>query len=128
MLAYQKTICRKSTSFRDSTETSNNPEKIQKIEQALQQGRHTIKILGQLPSLENELLVRRARNYTQTARRYESFWMYHGLMTENPKSDQIEFYTYACFSNALQIQKINTAMKSAEATNSPTLEVSTFRT
>ena len=112
MLAYHKKLHAKNQQALEvQKKLVKDPEKTQKIEQALQQGRHTIKILGQLPSLENELQVRRARNYTQTARRYESFWMYHGLMTENPKSDQIEFYTYACFSNAIQIQKINTAIE-----------------
>ena len=89
----------------------NNPKKINKIEQELLQGQSIIEKLSEMPSLENELLVRRARNYTQTARLYESFWMYHGLMTENPDSDQIEFYTYACFSNAIQIKKINSAIE-----------------
>lgn len=112
MLAYHKKLyAQNQQALEVQKKLVKDPEKTQKIEQALQQGRHTIKILGQLPSLENQLQVRRARNYTQTARRYESFWMYHGLMTENPKSDQIEFYTYACFSNAIQIQKINTAIE-----------------
>lgn len=112
MLEYHKNLyASKQQALEVQNKLSRNPQKIQILEEALQQSQQTIKLLGQLPSLENELLVRRARNYTQTARRYEAFWMYHGLMTENPQSEQIEFYTYACFSNAIQIQKVNTAIE-----------------
>ena len=59
MLTYHKKLYAKN---QQALEVQNklvkDPEKTQKIEQALQQGRHTIKILGQLPSLENELRVR----------------------------------------------------------------------
>ena len=67
--------------------------------------------LRELPTLRNELLVRRARNYTRTQRSYEAFWMFYDLMQENPDDAQAEFYTYASFSNALQLNKTETALK-----------------
>jgi TolA-binding protein len=74
----------------------------------------TLEQLRQLPTLRNELLVRRARNYTRTARRYEAFWMFYDLMNENPDDEQTEFFTYATFSNALQLKKTETALKVAK--------------
>lgn len=73
----------------------------------------TLTQLRKLPTLRNELLVRRARNYTKTARRYEAFWMFFDLMTENPEDEQIEFFTYATISNALQLKKTETILKVA---------------
>lgn len=67
--------------------------------------------LRELPTLRNELLVRRARNYTKTSRKYEAFWMFNDLMKENPDDDQAEFFHYATFSNALEIGKTQTAIE-----------------
>lgn len=67
--------------------------------------------LKKLPTLRNELLVRRARNYTKTARSFEAFWMFFDLMKENPEDDQSEFYTYASFSNAIKVGKKSTAIE-----------------
>ena len=73
-------------------------ENVKSLETSVQQ-------LRELPTLRNDLLVRRARNYTETTRNYEAFWMFRDLMTENPTDDQIEFFTYATFSSALQLNK-----------------------
>ena len=86
-------------------------ETIERLRQEIETLNKNLEHLRKLPTLRNELLVRRARNYTKTARRYEAFWMFHDLMVENPDDEQNEFYTYATFSNALQIHKTETAIE-----------------
>jgi len=85
-------------------------ESIERLRQEIETLQDNLAHLRDLPTLRNDLLVRRARNYTKTGRRYEAFWMFHDLMVENPDDDQNEFYTYATFSNALQIDKSETAI------------------
>ena len=86
---------------------------VSKLRQEIKTLDANLKQLRTLPTLRNELLVRRARNYTKTARRYEAFWMFFDLMVENPDDEQAEFYHYASFSNALQLSKKNTAIEVA---------------
>jgi TolA-binding protein len=78
---------------------------ISKLQQEIKTLEANIKQLKALPTLRNDLLVRRARNYTKTARRYEAFWMFFDLMKENPNDQQIQFFSYASFANALQLKK-----------------------
>jgi TolA-binding protein len=89
----------------------NADEQIERLQQEITTLEVNLEHLRKLPTLRNELLVRRARNYTKTARRYEAFWMFNDLMVENPDDDQAEFYHYATFSNALQINKTETAIE-----------------
>ena len=86
-------------------------DEVERLEQEIQTIERNLEQMRQLPTLRNELLVRRARNYTKTGRRYEAFWMFYDLMRENPDSDRHEFYTYAAFSNALQIEKDNVVLE-----------------
>ncbi|MDQ8195517.1 tetratricopeptide repeat protein [Coraliomargarita sp. SDUM461004] len=88
----------------------NSQEEVERLQQELKTLKGNLAHLRNLPTLRNELLVRRARNYTNTARRYEAFWMFNDLMVENPKDPESEFYHYATFSNALQIGKRETAI------------------
>ncbi len=90
-------------------------EVIESLQQELKTVRNTLTQLRPLPTLRNELLVRRARNYTKTERRYEAFWMFHDLMVENPNDEQSEFYTFATFSNALQLEKEETVLEVGRA-------------
>ena len=92
----------------------NADEAIERLKQEIKALEANLALLRTLPTLRNELLVRRARNYTKTARRYEAFWMFNDLMVENPNDDQAEFYHYATFSNALQIGKSETAIEVGE--------------
>jgi TolA-binding protein len=89
----------------------NAEEEVEKLQQEIKILEANLEHLRKLPTLRNELLVRRARNYTKTARRFEAFWMFYDLMVENPNDPQAEFYNYATFSNALQIHKTDTAIK-----------------
>ena len=89
---------------------NSSSEFIERLQQEINTLKANLEHLRKLPTLRNELLVRRARNYTKTARRYEAFWMFYDLMEENPDDDQAEFYHYATFSNALQIGKTETAI------------------
>ena len=71
--------------------------------------------LKNLPALKNELLVRRARNYTMTSRLYEAFWMFYDLLESNPNdSKQGEYFYYATFSNARKIGKFKTMLSIGE--------------
>ncbi|NBB78423.1 MAG: tetratricopeptide repeat protein [Verrucomicrobia bacterium] len=92
----------------------NTGEAIEQIDREIKRLEGNLEKLADLPTLRTELLVRRARNYTQTERRYEAFWMFYGLSQENPDDTQIEYYYYAAFSNALQIAKNDTAITLAE--------------
>lgn len=89
-------------------------ETIDRLRQEITTLKSNLERLRDLPTLRNELLVRRARNYTKTGRRYEAFWMFNDLMVENPQDDRSEFYHYATFSNALQIGKTETAVEVGE--------------
>lgn len=93
----------------------NADDAIAKIDREIARLEGNLEKLAELPTLRSELLVRRARNYTQTERRFEAFWMFYGLSQENPDDKQIEFYYYAAFSNALEISKNDTAISLAEA-------------
>lgn len=100
----------KQAQIKFNTSIGRSEETTERLKQEIQNLEATVAQLRTLPTLRNELLVRRARNYTKTARRYEAFWMFFDLMTENPKDAQTEFYTYATFSNALQLKKTETAI------------------
>lgn len=67
--------------------------------------KNLLSVLEEVPPLSTDLLVRKARNYVQTARNYEAFWLFYRLMRENPEDDKIEFLTYAAFSNANSLGK-----------------------
>ncbi|MEN8733537.1 MAG: tetratricopeptide repeat protein, partial [Lentimonas sp.] len=86
-------------------------EVLEKLEQQIATLKKNLESLRKLPTLRNELLVRRARNYTQTSRLFEAFWMYDDLRIENPDDERNEFYYYASFANARKIGKIPTVIK-----------------
>lgn len=103
-------VAKKQAKIKFNTDMGRSEEATERLTQEVKNLEATLTQLRKLPTLRNELLVRRARNYTQTARRYEAFWMFFDLMTENPKDPQTEFFTYATFSNALQLKKTDTAI------------------
>ena len=107
---HEKQISDKQARLNQQITFSRSEETISKLRQEIKTLEVNLEQLRTLPTLRNELLVRRARNYTKTGRRYEAFWMFYDLMTENPNDEQSEFYHYASFSNALQLSKINTAI------------------
>ncbi len=80
-------------------------DRIDELKQEIKNIGDRLKALRDLPSLRNDLLVRRARNFTKTKRPYESFWMFYDLYRENPEDPRSEFYHYATFSGALRIKK-----------------------
>ena len=106
----EATVAAKQAKIKFNQDMGRSEEATERLKQEVKGLEATLAQLRKLPTLRNELLVRRARNYTKTARRYEAFWMFFDLMTENPKDPQVEFYTYATFSNALQLKKTETAM------------------
>lgn len=92
---------------------SSNP-RIEELKGEIARIDANLEQMKELPSLEAELLVRKARNFVQTGRAYEAFWLFYRLMQENPKDDQIEFFTYATFANAQELQKTDTAIEVGE--------------
>lgn len=108
-------LAKKQSQIKLNQDLGRNEEGTERLKQEVKHLEATLTQLRKLPTLRNELLVRRARNYTKTARRYEAFWMFYDLMTENPKDPQVEFYTYATFSNALQLKKTETAITVGKA-------------
>ncbi len=104
-------VAAKQAKIKFNTDMGRGEDATERLTQEIKTLEATLTQLRKLPTLRNELLVRRARNYTKTARRYEAFWMFFDLMTENPKDPQTEFFTYATFSNALQLKKTDTAFR-----------------
>lgn len=108
-------VAKKQAKIQFNKDMGRSKEATERLTQEVKNLEATLTQLRKLPTLRNELLVRRARNYTKTARRYEAFWMFFDLMTENPKDPQTEFFTYATFSNALQLKKTDTAITVGKA-------------
>lgn len=111
----EASVAEKQAKIKFNTDMGRSAEATERLKQEVKNLEATITQLRKLPTLRNELLVRRARNYTKTARRYEAFWMFFDLMTENPEDKQTEFFTYATFSNALQLKKTETAITVGKA-------------
>ncbi|CAI8363156.1 MAG: Outer membrane protein assembly factor BamD [Opitutia bacterium UBA7350] len=82
-----------------------NSDRIIELKQEIKVLENTLSKLRALPTLRNELLVRRARNFSKTNRPYESFWMFYDLLKENPDDKQSEFFHYAAFSGANKVNK-----------------------
>ncbi len=107
---HESQIAIKQARVEQRTAFGNAEDEISKLNQEIKTLEANLKQLRTLPTLRNELLVRRARNYTKTGRRYEAFWMFYDLMKENPDDPQAEFFYYATFSNGLQLQKTETVI------------------
>lgn len=108
---HEQQIATKQARLEQRKAFGNAEDEISKLNQEIKTLEANLKQLRTLPTLRNELLVRRARNYTKTGRRYEAFWMFYDLMVENPNDPQSEFFHYASFSNALQLNKKETAIE-----------------
>lgn len=108
---HEQQVATKTARMEQRIAFGNASDEVEQLEQEITTLNTNLEHLRKLPTLRNELLVRRARNYTKTARRYEAFWMFNDLMLENPDDDQAEFYHFATFSNALQIEKSETAIE-----------------
>lgn len=104
-------VAERTTKMEQRIAFGNSEEEVERLQQEIKTLQSNLTHLRDLPTLRNELLVRRARNYTKTARRYEAFWMFNDLMVENPDDEQAQFYHFATFSNALKIGKKQTAIE-----------------
>ncbi|MGF1453120.1 MAG: tol-pal system YbgF family protein [Opitutales bacterium] len=85
--------------------TQASAEQIGEAERNLERAKSNLESLEEVPDLRDELLVRRARNYTKTGRAYEAFWMFYDLLEENPDSERVEYFHYAAFENAVRTEK-----------------------
>lgn len=108
---HERQIEQKTTLIERREAIGGSEDMIAELKREVQTLQNNLKSLRDLPTLRNELLVRRARNYTKTERSYEAFWMFHDLMVENPDHPQSEFYHYAAFSNARAINKSETMIE-----------------
>ena len=116
MIEYNEArVAEKQAKIQFNTDMGRNQEATEKLKQEVRNLEAILTQLRKLPTLRNELLVRRARNYTSTARRYEAFWMFHDLMVENPDDPQTEFFTYATFFNALKLKKTDIVIQVGRA-------------
>lgn len=102
---HEARISEKNTRIETYQAMRRSPQRISQLQQEVKQLEKTLKQLRTLPTLRNELLVRRARNFSKTQRPYESFWMFYDLFKENPNDPQTEFFHYATFSGAKKINK-----------------------
>ena len=88
---------------------------IERLDQEKVSYEKTLNHLNNLPKLKNDILVRKARNYTMTSRRYEAFWMFYDLLESNSNDPkQGEYFHYATFSNARKIGKFSTMLAIGE--------------
>ena len=111
MIQYNEAkLSSKETSLKRLQNMGGSKERADVLSQEVKTLQANLKMLRDLPTLRNELLVRRARNFTKTSRRYESFWMFYDLMQENPDDKRAEFYHYAAFSGAREIGKEKTML------------------
>ena len=88
----------KRSNFNSSRSNEDLDQQIKRISSRIAQ-------LKGLPTLQNELLIRRARNYVKTSRVYEAFWMFYDLLFRNTDPTQDEFLHYATFSSATELKK-----------------------
>jgi len=106
IIAYHETaIERKKTRIQLIASLGRKTEETEMLNQEITNHESTLDKLRDLPTLRTDLLLRRARNYTQTGRNYEAFWMFYDLMRENPEDKQIESFTYAAYTSALTLKK-----------------------
>lgn len=116
MIAYNKEQRDAKTSVLKRLEMiGGSNDRISELKQEILTIEERLTVLGDLPRLRNDLLVRRARNFTKTNRPFESFWMFYDLYEENPDHQRAEFYHYASFSGALKIKKYETALELGHA-------------
>ena len=80
---HEKQISDKQARLNQQITFSRSEETISKLRQEIKTLEVNLEQLRTLPTLRNELLVRRARNYTKTGRRYEAFWMFYDLIRES---------------------------------------------
>ncbi|MGJ8638110.1 MAG: tetratricopeptide repeat protein [Opitutaceae bacterium] len=112
---YEGKLAKENSKLEQRVAFGASEEVVKKIEAEIKKIETNLESLRKLPTLRNELLVRRARNYTQTGRRFEAFWMFNDLMVENPSDERTEFYMYASFANARQIGKKQTVIELGRA-------------
>ncbi|MFP4166129.1 MAG: tetratricopeptide repeat protein [Opitutales bacterium] len=110
---HESKIEKKESALERLKASRGSEDRINELERQIKVLESNLEQLKGMPSLRNELLVRRARNYTTTERNFEAFWMFHDLMEENPEHKDAEFYTYATFNNALDIDKTDAAIEVA---------------
>lgn len=82
----------------------NNPL-IPELEFKVEFAKANLEGVGGVTDYSAALLARRARNYFETKRNYESFWAYRQLLDNYPTDKAIEDYYLAAFICALQIGK-----------------------
>ena len=82
----------------DRAQAFGSQERIDGLRQEVESLKQNLENFAEMPALRNELLVRRARNFSKTDRPYESFWMFFDLLNENPGDKREEFYHFAAFS------------------------------
>lgn len=108
---HEASIGKKKARIEFITSLGRETEETEILRQEITNHEATLEKLRDLPTLRTDLLLRRARNYTQTERHYEAFWMFHDLMKENPDDKQIEFFTYAAYTGALELKKHETSIE-----------------
>jgi len=96
-------------------QTRPQSARIGELQQQIDRIEANLQAMRNLPSLETDLLVRRARNFTQTGRIFEAFWLFYRLYNEFPRDDQFEFFAFATFANARDLGKHDIALEVANA-------------
>lgn len=96
-------------------QTRPQSARIADLQQQIDRIEANLEAMRKLPSLETDLLVRRARNFTQTGRVFEAFWLFYRLYNEFPRDDQFEFFAFATFANARDLGKHDIALEVANA-------------
>ncbi len=104
MIAFHEAqLAQARTNLARQTGISQNSLTAQQLQRQIIDLTATLEQLRTLPGLQNELTVRRARNYALAERRYEAFWTFFRLWTNNREHPEAEFYTYATFTSAVAI-------------------------
>lgn len=106
---HERLLAQKKATLEQRTAFGASREVIDRLNQEIKNLEANLKQLRDLPTMKDDLLVRRARNFTKTGRPYEAFWMFFDLKNEMKGTDRSEFYHYAAMSSARKIGKTEAA-------------------
>ncbi|MBR4598071.1 MAG: tetratricopeptide repeat protein [Opitutales bacterium] len=102
MKDYKAKIERKIASLKNMN--TKHPD-LPALEQRLKFANAQIKGLSTVSDYRSQFLARKARNFFQTKRRYESFWAYRQLIDAYPDDKMVDDFYYAAFVCARQTGK-----------------------
>lgn len=85
------------------------------IRQELAQAEAQLEAVASIQPYSEDLRVRTARNYVDSGRKWEAYWIFLELIDSFPQSRFIEQYYYSAFSTAVELELLESATELANA-------------